>query len=361
MAAYNWNKIMDMKTDSQLEEIVNKNPDSLDSEAILAAENEINKRKENQSFDVEPEFPEKPIPDEKKQSTKKSLISFVLFIAAFYFIFKWDLQYILILTGVILIHELGHFFAMRIYKYKDLSIFFIPLIGALASGQKEEISQKQKIIISLAGPLPGVLIGSCLISAGLITENDFLWRIGEIFVFLNLFNLLPVLPLDGGQIIKSLFFQSNEKINIVFIWISIIVVSLIALKLESYILLVIPFFLFMQIKNQTEMRNFKAYIRNKGFDIDRDFNDLSNEEYWTLRDELAVNIKVISNMVEPKRHSIIPAENTVINVMKQIVQRQPIKDVKVGGKVIILFLWILTFLLPLVTVIILYINGLIEP
>ncbi|MGQ8335070.1 site-2 protease family protein [Sunxiuqinia sp. A32] len=360
MTAYNWKKIMDIKTDSQLEEIIKENPDSLDSEAILAAENEVKKRKKNQTFNTEPEFPEKPIPDERKQSTRKSLISFVLFIAAFYFIFKWDLQYILVLTGVILIHELGHFFAMRFYKYKDLSIFFIPLIGALASGQKEEISQKQKTIISLAGPLPGVLIGSCLTGAGLVTENDFLWRTGEIFVFLNLFNLLPVLPLDGGQILKSMFFQRNEKINIVFIWISIIVISLIALKQESYILLVIPFFLLLQIKNQTEMRKFKVYIKNKGFDIDRDFSALSNVEYWTLRDEIALNIKAISNMLKPKRYFPIPAENRVIDVMKQVIQKQPDKDIKVGGKILILFLWILTFLLPFVTVIILYTNGLIE-
>ena len=360
MAAYNWEKIMDMKTDSQLEEIIKENPDRLESEAILAAGNEIKKRKENQSFNTEPEFPEKPIPNERKQSTKKSLISFVLFIAAFYFIFKWDLQYILILTGVIFIHELGHFLAMRIYKYKDLSIFFIPLIGALASGQKDEISQKQKTIISLAGPLPGVLIGSGLIALSLVNENDFLWRTGAIFIFLNLFNLLPVLPLDGGQIIKSMFFQNNDKINIVFIWISIIIISLIALKLESYILLVIPFFLFMQIKNQTEMRNFKTYVKNKGFNIDRDFNELSNEEYWTLRDEIAVNIKVISNMVEPKRYSPIPAENRVIDVMKQVVQRQPTKDIKIGGKVLFLFVWILTFITPLITVTVLYLNGYME-
>ncbi len=360
MAAYNWEKIMDMKTDSQLEEILKENPDSLESEALLAAENEIKKRKENLSFNVEPEFPEKPIPDERKQSTKKSLISFVLFVAAFYFIFKWDLQYILILTGVILIHELGHFLAMRFYKYKDLSIFFIPLIGALASGQKDEISQKQKTIISLAGPLPGVLIGSGLIALSLVNENDFLWRTGAIFIFLNLFNLLPVLPLDGGQIIKSMFFQNNDKINIVFIWISIITISMIALKLESYILLVIPFFLFMQIKNQTEMRNFKTYIKNKGFNIDRDFNELSNEEYWTLRDEVAVNIKVISNMVEPKRYRPIPAENRVIDVMKQVVQRQPTKDIRIGGKVLFLFVWILTFITPLITVTVLYLNGYME-
>ncbi len=349
-----------MKTDSQLEEIIKENPDSLDSEAILAAENEIKKRKENQSFNVEPEFPEKPIYNEKKQSLKKSIISLILFVAAFYFIFKWDLKYIFVLTGVILVHEFGHFLAMRIFKYNDLSIFFVPLIGALATGQKEKISQKQKTIISFAGPLPGVLIGSFLITISLIVNNDFLWRTGVIFIYLNLFNLLPVMPLDGGQIIKSLFFQNNEKINIVFIWLSIIVLALIALKLESYVLLIIPLFLFMQIKNQTQIKNFKEYIKNKGFNIDRDFKDLSNEEYWLIRDEIAVNIKAISNMVESKRYYPIPAENRVIDVMKQIVQKQPIKDIRIGGKILFLVLWVSTFIIPFATVTILYFRGLLE-
>jgi hypothetical protein len=190
---------MDMKTDSQLEEIINDNPESLDSEAIVAAENEIKKRKENQ-----------------------------------------------------------------------------------------------------------------------------------------LFNLLPIMPLDGGQMIRSLFFQNNEKINIVFIWISIIVLSLIALKLESYMLLIIPFFLFMQIKNQTQLKNIKTYIKNKGFEIDRDFKALSNEEYWLIRDEIALNIQAFSNLIEPKRYYPIPAENRVINVMKQVVQKQPIKDIKIIGKIFFL-------------------------
>ena len=108
------------------------------------------------------------------------------------------------------------------------------------------------------------------------------------------------------------------------------------------------------------MRNFKIYIKNKGFNIDRDFDDLSTEEYWTLRDEIAVNIKVISNMVEPKRYRQVPDENRVIDVMKQVIQRQPIKDIKIGGKVLFLFVWILTFIIPLITVTIIYLNKYME-
>jgi stage IV sporulation protein FB len=360
MTAYNWEKIMDMKTDSELQEIANYNPERLESEAILAAEIEIKKRTENQSFNKEPEFPEKPIPDEKSHSIKKSLTSLILFVAAFYFIFRWDLKYIFILTGIILIHELGHFLAMRQFKYKDLSIFFIPLVGALASGQKDEISQKQMTLISLAGPLPGVIIGSIFIGYGLVTKDDFLYTTGEIFILLNLFNLLPILPLDGGQIIKNLFFHQNEKINIIFMWISLALISFIALKLESFLLLIIPFFLFIQIRYQSQIKKFKTHIKEQGFNINRDFKELSNKEYWLIRDEIAVNFQGLTNLIEPKRYYTIPAEDRVINVMRQVVQKEPIKDIKIGGKIMVLLLLVLTFLIPIITVGVLYFNGLIE-
>ncbi len=56
------------------------------------------------------------------------------------------------------------------------------------------------------------------------------------------------------------------------------------------------------------MKNFKVYIKNKGFNFDKDFNDLPNEEYWTLWDEITLNIRVVSNMVEYKPYFPISAE-----------------------------------------------------
>ncbi len=56
------------------------------------------------------------------------------------------------------------------------------------------------------------------------------------------------------------------------------------------------------------MKNFKVYIKNKGFNFDKDFNDLPNEEYWTLWDEITLNIGVVSNMVEHKTYFPISAE-----------------------------------------------------
>lgn len=346
MAAYNWTKIMDTKPDTELQEIVDNNPENLEPEAVLAAKDEIETRKSRESFTLGPKFPDKPTINEKQQSIKKSFLSLAVFIAAFYLILKWDFKYVLVLAAVVLIHELGHFMAMKLFKYKDLSIFFIPLIGALASGEKEEISQKQKVIIALAGPLPGVMIGTILKIAGLKTGNDLMARSGDLFIYLNLFNLLPVMPLDGGQIIKGLFFQNNEKINIFFIWVSIAVLTYFALKAESYFLLIIPFFLFMQVKSQTEIKNFRMYMKNKGVDLNRSFTEISKDEYWAIRDELALNMRVFSNLIEPKRYVPVPAESRVVQLMKQIIQKQPAKDITVGGKILFVLVWVLTFVIP---------------
>jgi Zn-dependent protease len=351
MTAYNWTRIVEMTSDKELQEIVDNQSSNYDNDAISAAIKEIEKRKEQESYNIDPVFPPKPTLEESTQSLKKSVYSLAIFIAAFFLIFKWDLIYIFILAGVIFIHELGHYVAMRIYKYKDLSIFFIPLIGAYTSGEKEEISQKQQTIISLAGPIPGIVVGSLLLALGMEYENELLRKTGNIFVYLNLFNLLPIMPLDGGRVIKSLFFETNEKINIAFLFISIFLISIFALTQGSYFLLIIPIFLYLQVISQLNTNKVRKIIKNKGFDLDKSYEELSNEEYWLIRDELAKNMKVIANLVEPQRYFPVPDERTVINQIKDTLQKRPEKDISTIGKIFFVFSWILMFVFPIITLI----------
>lgn len=349
MTVYNWSRIVEMKSDLELQEIVDNQALDYDNEAISAAEKEIEVRINNESFDTEPVFPEKPILNETNNSLRKSVLSLAAFIAAFYFIFKWDLKYIIILVGILLIHELGHYIAMRLYKYKDLSIFFIPLIGAATFGQKDEISQKQNAIIALAGPLPGVVIGSILLGYGMTYEHELLIKTGEIFLYINLFNLLPVMPLDGGRIIKSLFFETNEKINIAFTIISMIAIVFFALMQGIYALLIIPIFLYSQIVSNLETNKVRQIIKDKGFVLNKSYEDLSNEEYWLLRDELAINMKLFAKMITPQKYISRPDEKVVINQIKKIIQKDPVKDIGVIGKILFVFVWLLVFVFPLIT------------
>lgn len=353
---------MEMKSNDELIQISENSSNEIEKEGIVAAEIELQKRIEKGLLTItnEPVFPEKPIKDDQKHSFKKSIISAVVFIAVFYFIFKWELDYILILTGVILIHELGHLLAMKAFNYKDLNMFFIPLLGAAAFGTKKEVTQKQKVLISMAGPLPGIIIGSFIYANGYATESEMYMRIGNIFIYLNLFNLLPIMPLDGGRILKDLFFHKKEKISIFFLWVSIACIIIIAIKIEAYLLLLVPVFLFTQINIQSEYSKIRNLIIKKGFDINKEYDDLSNSEYWLLRDELAVNMKMIARMIEPKRYVVTANEKNVINALNNILKKDSVKDIGIGGKTGFVFLWITSFLIPVIILLVYYGFGLIE-
>ena len=121
---------------------------------------------ENNEMEVVLEFPPKPEDVQKQKSLRSSLISLVLFVLFFYFVFDSNVTYIFYVVVVLLIHELGHFLAMKHYDYQNLNIFFIPLIGAAASGQKSQISQKEEVIVLLAGPIPGIVLGTILAGLG---------------------------------------------------------------------------------------------------------------------------------------------------------------------------------------------------
>ena len=61
-----------------------------------------------------------------KNLLTKSLSSLILYLIIGYFLFQ-SYQILLLITIIVMIHEMGHFLAMKIFKYSDVGIFFIPL------------------------------------------------------------------------------------------------------------------------------------------------------------------------------------------------------------------------------------------
>lgn len=165
----------------------------------------------------------------------------------------------------ILIHEMGHGFAMR--RYGQDSELILYSFGGLAVpvssrwGGPGARTPVQQIIISLAGPAAGFLLAglilSLVIAAGGVVQVSWLlfvipvpsafvpeWGIVNqiigtmlwVNVFWGLINLLPVFPLDGGRVSQSLFVMADpwegpRKA----LWVSIIVGALVAVA--SYVFL----------------------------------------------------------------------------------------------------------------------------
>ena len=103
----------------------------------------------------------KPILEQDKRNwVRKSLISLAIYGVLFLFIFKIEPVYIAALLTALLIHEFGHFFAMKAFNYTNVKLFVLPMLGAYVTGKKTLISQRQMSIVILAGPVPGIIIGA---------------------------------------------------------------------------------------------------------------------------------------------------------------------------------------------------------
>jgi tetratricopeptide (TPR) repeat protein/Zn-dependent protease len=120
------------------------------------------------------------------------------------------------LAIIILLHELGHLLAMQLFGYRNTSMLFIPFFGGVAMGKNEQATLSQKFWVLMLGPLPGILLGLVMLftsqgSSSWLWNHGFgLWMVG-----INLLNLLPIYPLDGGKIV-GLLLQPYPYISIGF-------------------------------------------------------------------------------------------------------------------------------------------------
>ena len=138
-------------------------------------------------------------------------------------------QSLVIFIAVLFFHESGHLLAMKLFGYRDTSVLFIPFLGALATAHKDDATLTQKFWISLAGPLPGLIlgIGLAVLAPFGSAYPDWVRETSWTLIFLNLFNLLPVYPLDGGQIADLLLFSRFPYIGVLFKVIGVIILGFI--------------------------------------------------------------------------------------------------------------------------------------
>jgi Zn-dependent protease len=302
-------------------------------------------------------IPPKPPAEEPRSRANiwlRSITSLGLYLAIGYYFFNQNWTLVLVLTGVVVFHELGHFLAMKYYNYTDLGIFFIPLVGAYASGKKHEVSQLQSSVILLAGPVPGIIIGIILqLTAGYFTNDweqlSFLNRISWILIYLNLLNLLPIYPLDGGQLLNRLFLDSSQVISKIFLLLSIAALiwfALFGLSRPFYPLLIIPFFLLTRLISDSHFDRLTKKIEAEGFDLTTSYEQISDENYWKIRNILIRNHNPFKDIPEAPPYVYSDKEDQIKNLLQNLLQRDIVQDLSIGGKIVIILLWAGCFAAP---------------
>jgi Zn-dependent protease len=132
----------------------------------------------------------------------KFLLSLGTFVA-----FYWALygaQFGIGFAVLILLHEMGHFIAVKRRGLPADMPVFLPGFGAYVRWSALGVSAETRSLVSLAGPLAGC-IGAAACSALWFETGDELWiGLASLSALLNVLNLIPVWVLDGGQAILAL-------------------------------------------------------------------------------------------------------------------------------------------------------------
>ena len=105
---------------------------------------------------------------------------------------------------LLFVHEMGHVIQLRREGIEASAPMFIPFLGAVVWAKSLGDNAAAEARVGLAGPVLGTLGTAALIPIASVTGNDLFQALAFTGFFLNLFNLLPVVPLDGGRAMAAL-------------------------------------------------------------------------------------------------------------------------------------------------------------
>jgi Zn-dependent protease len=123
-------------------------------------------------------------------------------IGAYALFFGWPFAVGFVL--LIFVHEMGHVIELRRQGVKAGAPLFIPFLGAAIGMKQMPHNAWKEARVGLAGPLLGSVGAAVCWFAGVQLDSNLLRALAFVGFFLNLFNLLPFLPLDGGRAVAAL-------------------------------------------------------------------------------------------------------------------------------------------------------------
>lgn len=130
------------------------------------------------------------------------------------------------ITAIVL-HEVGHIIALSIFKSKPERV--ILRVGAVGISGRFLLTAKNEIIMLLAGPLVNVILFFAFFFFYFVFGNITILNFALVMLVMGIFNLLPIIGLDGGEILKIILgrYLSFSVANLLLIIVSLITIFLI--------------------------------------------------------------------------------------------------------------------------------------
>lgn len=163
----------------------------------------------------------------------KQIISYIVSFSIYTALINWRVA--LILTGGIAFHECGHLYAAKSVGMKTGGFYLIPFLGGVSLITSKYETLAHKAFVVMAGPIAGGVLTIICYIAYLFTGWDMLISAAYWMAIMNLFNLVPVGTMDGGQLVDAVLSSINELTAAIFLTISYLFGSIFIFHLNPII------------------------------------------------------------------------------------------------------------------------------
>jgi len=123
-------------------------------------------------------------------------------------LYSWP--FALALTATLVFHEWGHLRAMKRFGIPTKGMYLIPFVGGIAVGEQAR-THWEDVYISMMGPVHGLAMTIACYLLYLATSSHLVGLVASVSALVNIFNLLPIHPLDGGRVVKALVFSGRNR------------------------------------------------------------------------------------------------------------------------------------------------------
>jgi Zn-dependent protease len=203
----------------------------------------------------------------------------ILTVAAFTS-YSWMLSWkfaILILLAVGW-HEQGHVFAMKRCGFKEAKFIFLPFIGGVSYSKAAWKSYWDIVFIAISGPVAGFILAAFAYIGYISTGYPLLAAATSWICLMNLFNLFPISPFDGGHIAKSISMSFHKTKGVIIFGIISVVALFFLVKLHIILFVVFGVLgLAELILSYIRQRKSNKYIKETNKRIDGYIENLKNE------------------------------------------------------------------------------------
>jgi len=263
-------------------------------------------------------------------------------VGAYSWMFTW--QFALVICFMLFVHESGHVWAMKRCGIKTRGFYFIPFVGGAAIAEEDFPSRKVEVYVAIMGPIWGLALSALTGVIYMMTGHPFFAAAASWMALINLFNLLPINPLDGGRIFKSVAYSLHSQLGFIFLIIGL------ALTVVGFLYLKMGLFLLLLIVGAIELLfEYRRYKRSgfviKLLTVMRDSGDaLTREQRLDLIDDKLLKNRDSNILVEYEDRRVT-YEEAVMKARKTAGWVPPLVGTEIGSAVasyfiVFLLLWI---------------------